>query len=151
MRLGQCWVELHYGVVWGTLSLLLLAVGKLPRNRVKMRHKTVPQCNSTQHGPRPRQHVFDYVWKRRFLPPPFAKKYACTSSVFARPHENAKGNSLTYISFTLFLFSKQIWYIICQIPQGIWHFLHRPSPHYLCSLTRTNNIGPTVQKGCNIW
>ena len=41
-RLGPCCVELHYGTVWGTLSLLLLAVRMYPKQS---------QCNSTQRRP----------------------------------------------------------------------------------------------------
>ena len=103
MKLGQCWVELHYGIVLGTLSLLLLTVGNLRRNWVKMLHKTVPQCNSTQHGPRPRPHVFDYVWKRRFFPLRLQKKNTRAQVAYSPVHtKTLKGNSLTYISFTLF-------------------------------------------------
>ena len=91
------------GLFWGKLSLLLLAVGKLRRNWVKMPHKTVPQCNSTQHGPRPRPHVFDYVWKRGFFPLRL-RKNARTQVAYSlsRPHENAKTKFINLHFFSSF-------------------------------------------------
>ena len=44
LRLGQCCVELHYGTVLGKLSLLSLAISRLPR---KLGHNSSPK---TSHG-----------------------------------------------------------------------------------------------------
>ena len=47
-RVGQCRVEMHYGTVFGTLSLLTDLHRKLEKNSSP---KTVPYCYSTQHRP----------------------------------------------------------------------------------------------------
>ena len=103
MRQGQCWVELHYGIVLGDAIASFIGRWKLAQKLGQNASQNSPtmQFHATRtQAPSTRIRL---CLKTEIFPPPFAKKNTRAQVAYSPVHtKTLKGNSLTYISFTLF-------------------------------------------------